>query len=327
MSGFLALLDDVAALTRLTAASLDDIAANAARAGAKTMGVVIDDAAVTPAYVTGVHADRELPMIGRIALGSLRNKLLLAPVLLFLSWFFPPAITGLLLVGGAYLCFEGAEKVWHALAREHDQEIDADLSPGDPARLEEERVRGAIKTDFILSAEIMTVALSVIAAPAIWIQAAALVAVGVLVTAGVYGVVAIIVKLDDAGLFMARAGRLALTRAVGRGMVKSLPAVLQTLSIIGTAAMLWVGGSIVLHSLHVLGLPAPSEWIAQLATAAASMAPSTAAAVVNWLITALCDGVAGLALGVLVMLGALRVFSPLWRRLSRRGQATPSHDP
>ncbi|GHE65186.1 hypothetical protein GCM10019059_26140 [Camelimonas fluminis] len=313
MSGLLALLDDVAALTRLTAASLDDIAANAAKAGSKTLGVVIDDAAVTPAYVNGVHASRELPMIGRIALGSLRNKVALAPALLFLNWFYPPAITALLLVGGAYLCFEGAEKIWHVLAPGADHAVSDDMSPGNPASLEQARVQGAIKTDFILSAEIMTVALSVITTPSPWLQAAALLAVGVMVTAGVYGAVAIIVKLDDAGLFMARAGRFAPTRALGRLMVRSLPAVLGTLSVIGTAAMLWVGGSIVLHSLHAFGLHAPADIIARMSAAAGGMAPGAAGAATTWITGAALDGVAGLALGLAIIPLTNHLVSPMLR--------------
>jgi len=315
MSGLLALLDDVAALTRLTAASLDDIAANAAKAGSKTLGVVIDDAAVTPAYVNGVHASRELPMIGRIALGSLRNKVALAPALLFLNWFYPPAITALLLVGGAYLCFEGAEKIWHALAPGADHAVSEDMSSGDPASLEQARVKGAIKTDFILSAEIMTVALSVITTPSPWLQAAALLAVGAMVTAGVYGAVAVIVKLDDAGLFMARSGRFAPTRALGRLMVKSLPFVLGALSAIGTAAMLWVGGSIVLHSLHVFGLHAPADVIARISAATGALAPGPAGPAVTWLAGAALDGVAGLALGLALVPLASRVAGPMLRLL------------
>ncbi|MGV2980703.1 DUF808 domain-containing protein [Camelimonas sp. ID_303_24] len=321
MSGLLALLDDVAALTRLTAASLDDIAANAAKAGSKALGVVIDDAAVTPAYVNGVHASRELPMIGRIALGSLRNKAALAPALLFLNWFYPPAITALLLVGGAYLCFEGAEKIWHLLAAGADHAVSGDMSPGDPASLEQERVQGAIKTDFILSAEIMTMALSVITTPSPWLQAAALLAVGVMVTAGVYGVVAVIVKLDDAGLFMARAGRLAATRALGRLMVRSLPWILGALSIIGTAAMLWVGGSIVLHSLHVFGLHAPADLIARTSTAAGALAPAAGGAAVTWLASATLDGIVGLALGLALVPLASRLLSPLLRLVTGRKPA------
>lgn len=318
MSGLLALLDDVAALTRLTAASLDDIAANAAKAGSKALGVVIDDAAVTPAYVNGVHASRELPMIGRIALGSLRNKVALAPALLFLNWFYPPAITALLLVGGAYLCFEGAEKIWHALAAGADHAVSGEMSTGDPASLEKARVQGAIKTDFILSAEIMTMALSVITTPSPWLQAAALLAVGVMVTAGVYGAVAVIVKLDDAGLFMARAGRLAATRALGRLMVKSLPWILGALSIIGTAAMLWVGGSIVLHSLHVFGLHAPADLITRTSTAAGALAPEAGGAAVTWLAGAALDGIVGLALGLALVPLASRLVSPLLRLVTGR---------
>ncbi len=160
MSGLLALLDDVAAIAKVAAASVDDIAAAASKAGVKAAGVVIDDAAVTPKYVHGFSADRELPIIWRIALGSMRNKLVvLLPALLALDHFLPQAITPLLMLGGAYLCFEGAEKVAHALAPHADDQVEADFDTKDPAHLEEEKVAGAIKTDFILSAEIMTIAL------------------------------------------------------------------------------------------------------------------------------------------------------------------------
>ncbi|MGB4828755.1 MAG: DUF808 family protein, partial [Paracoccaceae bacterium] len=204
MSGLLALLDDVAAIAKVAATSVDDVAAAAAEAGAKTAGVVIDDAAVTPKYIQGFSADRALPIIWRIALGSIRNKLVfLLPALLALDHFLPAAITPLLMLGGAYLCFEGAEKVFHALAPHADVEIEEDFDTKDPTRLEEEKVAGAIKTDFILSAEIMTIALSSISSPQFWMQAAALAIVGVGITAAVYGAVALIVKMDDIGLHIA----------------------------------------------------------------------------------------------------------------------------
>lgn len=318
MSGLLALLDDVAALTRLTAASLDDIAANAAKASSSAIGVVIDDAAVTPTYVHGVSAARELPMIGRIAIGSLRNKILLAPALLLMSWFWPTGISVLLLVGGAWLCFEGAEKVLHSLAPRGRNTAHDEEPQDDPARLEEARVSGAIKTDFILSAEIMTVALAAIGSPSIWMQAAALLAAGVFVTIAVYGAVAIIVKLDDVGLFMARAGRLAPTRATGRAMVKSLPVILTALTISGTIAMIWVGGGIVLHALHALGVHRPSDLAGQLSGAVASLSPNAAKPVVLWLVDAILAGLTGLVLGMLLVLLTAKILQPILRRLFSR---------
>ncbi|MCB2159474.1 MAG: DUF808 domain-containing protein, partial [Rhodobacteraceae bacterium] len=241
MSGLLALLDDVAAIAKVAATSLDDIAGAAAKAGTKVAGVVIDDAAVTPKYVQGFQANRELPIIGRIALGSLKNKLIiLLPAALLLSAFLPQAITPILALGGAYLCFEGAEKVFHALLPHADHEVEADFDVKDPAHLEEEKVAGAIKTDFILSAEIMTIALSAIPESGFLMEAAALAIAGAGITLVVYGSVALIVKMDDIGLFLARNARLGATRAFGRGLVVAMPRLMTALSTIGTAAMLWV---------------------------------------------------------------------------------------
>jgi predicted DNA repair protein MutK len=254
MSGLLALLDDVAAIAKVAAASIDDVAAAAGKAGAKAAGVVIDDTAVTPKYVHGFEAHRELPIIGRIALGSLKNKLLiLLPAALGLSAFLPAAITPLLMIGGAYLCFEGAEKVFHHVFPHADPAVEEDFATKDPAHLEEEKVRGAIKTDFILSAEIMTIALAAIPSPSFWMQAVTLAVVGAAITLAVYGSVALIVKMDDIGLYAARNGRTGAGRALGRGLVAFMPRLMTFLSTVGTAAMLWVGGSIVIHGMEVLG--------------------------------------------------------------------------
>jgi uncharacterized protein len=223
MSGLLALLDDVAAIAKVAAASVDDIAAAATKAGAKAAGVVIDDAAVTPKYVHGFSADRELPIIWRIARGSMRNKLVfLLPALLALDHFLPQAITPLLMLGGAYLCFEGAEKLVHAFAPRKPA-VEADFDTKDPLHLEEEKVAGAIKTDFILSAEIMTIALATIESPSFWLQAVTLAVVGIFITIAVYGAVALIVKMDDVGLHLAATGRTSGGRALGRGLVKAMP--------------------------------------------------------------------------------------------------------
>ncbi|MBJ2153301.1 DUF808 domain-containing protein [Paracoccus sp. IB05] len=316
MSGLLALLDDVAAIAKVAAASVDDIAAAAAKAGAKAAGVVIDDAAVTPKYVTGFKPERELPIIWRIALGSMRNKLLvLLPVLLALEAFLPVAITPLLMLGGAYLCFEGAEKLFHAVFP-HGDTAEADHAAGNETQLEEAKVAGAIKTDFILSAEIMTIALSVIDSPDFWMKAVVLAVVGALITVAVYGAVALIVKMDDIGLHMAATGRIGVTRAFGRGLVKGMPVLLGVLSVVGTAAMLWVGGNIVVHGLEVTHLWAwPYETIHHIATSAAS-AVSQAAGLVEWLVTAALDGVVGLILGTLLIPVATRGIAPLWRLVS-----------
>src|SRR5690606_27287147 len=216
MSGLLALLDDVAAIAKVAAASVDDVAGMAAKAGSKAAGVVIDDAAVTPKYVHGFEARRELPIIWKITKGSLFNKLvILLPAALLLNAFAPWLVTPLLMIGGAYLCFEGAEKVFHKLFPHADAEVEADLDVRDPAHLEEERVRGAIKTDFILSAEIMTIALAAIPGGSWWMEALTLAVVGVGITVAVYGAVALIVKMDDIGLYTAATARTGFGRAVG----------------------------------------------------------------------------------------------------------------
>ena len=317
MSGLLALLDDVAAIAKVAAASIDDIAAAAAKAGAKAAGVVIDDAAVTPKYVHGFEAKRELPIIWRIGVGSVRNKLLiLLPALLLLSYFLPLAITPLLMLGGAYLCFEGAEKVFHMVFPHADAEVAADFDTKDPTRLEEEKIAGAIKTDFILSAEIMTIALATVESPSFWMQAIILAVVGVLITVAVYGTVALIVKMDDIGLHMATYRRTAAARAIGRGLVAGMPVLMTVLSTVGTAAMLWVGGSIVLHGLEQTHLwPWPYETIHHVALAAAAAVPA-AAGFVAWAVQAAIDGVLGLGLGILLIPIATRVIEPLWSAVS-----------
>lgn len=225
MSGLLALLDDVASLVKLAAASVDDVAGQAAKAGAKAAGAAIDDAAVTPKYLRGFAPARELPIVWKIARGSLFNKLVfLLPAGLALANFAPWLIPPLLMLGGAYLCFEGAEKVAHALGvGKHHGGPDGSHQTKDPAHLEEKRVQGAIKTDFILSAEIMTIALSNIPPSNFWMEAATLAVVAVGITVVVYGAVALIVKADDAGLFMAQNGNFGVTRALGRGIVKGCP--------------------------------------------------------------------------------------------------------
>jgi uncharacterized protein len=317
MSGLLALLDDVAAIAKVAAASVDDIGAAAAKAGAKAAGVVIDDAAVTPKYVHGFEAARELPIIGRIALGSLRNKLLiLLPAALLLNAFAPWVITPLLMLGGAYLCFEGAEKVLHALLPHASHAVEAAHDVQDPAHLEEEKVAGAIKTDFILSAEIMTIAMAALPEGSLWQTAAALAVVGVVITVAVYGAVALIVKMDDVGLHLAATARTGGVRAFGRGLVKGMPVLMAVLSTVGTAAMLWVGGSIVVHGLEVLGQPWLYHTIHAIANAAAHAVPEAGAALA-WLVTAGLDGVFGLILGLAIIPLATRVIGPVLAALKR----------
>lgn len=312
MSGLLALLDDVAAIAKVAAASVDDIAAAAAKAGAKAAGVVIDDAAVTPKYVHGFEAKRELPIIWRISLGSLKNKLIiLLPAALLLSSFAPSWITPLLMIGGAYLCFEGAEKVFHILFPHADAEVAEDFDTKDPVHLEEEKISGAIKTDFILSAEIMTIALAAIPESNIWFEAITLAIVGTGITIAVYGTVALIVKMDDLGLFMAARGRLRTTRALGRGLVVGMPVLMSVLSTLGTAAMLWVGGSIIIHGMEELGLPWLGHTIEGWAVAVRHAVPA-ATGFVEWGVKAAIDGVLGLALGIALIPLATRVIGPLF---------------
>ncbi len=323
MSGLLALLDDVAAIAKVAASSVDDIVGAAAKAGAKAAGVVIDDTAVTPTYATGFAAERELPIIGRIAVGSLKNKLLiLLPIALLLSAFLPGAIVPLLTLGGAYLCFEGAEKVLHIFFPHIDPEVAQDYDVANPTHLEEQKVAGAIKTDFILSAEIMTIALGAIPDSAFWIEAITLALVGIMITVLVYGSVALIVKMDDIGLYLARKSRLALVRALGRGLVIGMPPFLSFLATLGTAAMLWVGGSMVVHGAEVFGFPAPAhafDHIAELAAHAAPMAQEF----VQWAVKAALDGVVGLILGLALIPLATKLIAPLIARLT--GQQNAAH--
>lgn len=313
MSGLLALLDDVAGIAKVAAASVDDVVAAAGKAGAKTAGVIIDDAAVTPKYVQGFAPARELPIIWRIARGSIFNKIiLLLPVALLLANFAPWLITPLLMVGGSYLCFEGAEKIFHVLFPHGSQVIEKDMKNRDPGHLEEQKVKGAIKTDFILSAEIMTIALAAIEAPNIWMQAATLAVVGLGVTVAVYGSVALIVKMDDVGLFLAGNAPTPVGRGLGRGLVRAMPVVMKLLSTIGTAAMLWVGGSIIIHGLEVLGYGALQHQIYDWAKAIAYSVPDQWSAAVKWLSKATMDGILGLAWGLFLIPLATKVLMPLF---------------
>jgi predicted DNA repair protein MutK len=303
-TGLVALLDDVAGIAKLAASSLDDVGAAAGKASSKAAGVVIDDAAVTPRYVVGLTPDRELPIIAKIAKGSLRNKLIfLLPIALLLSALAPWALTPCLMVGGAYLCFEGAEKIFEAIWEHHDQEAEA-IATLSSAELEQEKVSGAIRTDFILSGEIMAISLASVADKPLLEQAIVLAVVAVLITAGVYGVVGLIVKMDDIGLRIAR-GSSPLARAVGGGLVHTMPVLMRALSIIGTAAMLWVGGGILVHGLEEFGLKGLPHFIHHLAEGVGG------GPVVAWAVNAVGAGIVGLAVGgvitaVVLSIGRLR---------------------
>lgn len=319
--GLVALLDDIATLAKVAAASVDDVAAHAAKAGAKAAGVVIDDTAVTPRYVTGFSPARELPIIGRIALGSLKNKLIiLLPAALALSLLLPEAITPLLMIGGAFLCYEGAEKVYefffpHAA---HEHEANLESVAIDARSFEEERIASAIKTDFILSAEIMAISLAAIPSDSAVQQAAILAVVGIGITAGVYGAVALIVKADDLGLALAAAAPESRTaaplRMTGRAIVLAMPYLLNALGIIGTAAMIWVGGGIILHGLEAYGLGWPSHALHAAGAAVAGAMPF-ARPVFAWLIEAAGAGAVGFVVGLLAIPVTSHVLGPLWRQV------------
>lgn len=296
--GLVALLDDIAALARIAAASVDDVAAGAAKAGAKAAGVVIDDAAVTPQYVSGADPSRELPMIKRIFWGSLRNKLLIIlPALLLISAFIPGVIPFILMLGGTYLCYEGAEKVWHKFFGHHEAEEDkpaVDRGPEAEAKV----TKGAITTDFILSCEIMVIAMNEVAAESLWVRAIILVVVALVITVAVYGAVALIVKMDDIGMHLA-AKDSAGSQRFGEMLVRGMPAVLAAITFIGTIAMLWVGGHIMLQGANDLGWHLPYDLVHVLEK------PFVGIPVVGgflaWLVNTLCSAVLGLAWGLVVM--------------------------
>jgi predicted DNA repair protein MutK len=311
-SGLIALLDDVATIAKLAAASVDDVGFAAGKASTKAAGVVIDDTAVTPRYVVGLAPERELPIIWKIAVGSLRNKLLvLLPAALLLTAFAPFLITPLLMLGGAYLAFEATEKILEKLLHEHEHEEQLVDAMVDPAELEKLQVKGAIRTDFILSAEIMAIALASLGPMPLPTAAAALVAVAFAITAGVYGVVGIIVKLDDVGLHMAeRRNRSA--RAFGDALVHIVPKLLTALSGIGTAAMLWVGGGILLHGLEELHVAeAVTRWVHHFAESTGDAAGSFGA-LLKWLVNALAGAATGLVIGGII--------AAIVRRLTKRPQ-------
>jgi predicted DNA repair protein MutK len=328
--GLLALLDDVVAIAKVAAASLDDVTGQAVQVGGKAAGVVIDDAAVTPRYVVGFAAERELPIIARITVGSLKNKLvILLPASLALSAFAPWAITPLLMAGGAFLCFEGYEKVHHMVVGEHEASEQEAVSAVDAKSLEDEKVAGAVRTDMILSAEIMAISLAAVAEDTLWMKAVVLAAVAVMVTVGVYGAVALIVKADDAGVSLAQNRRpvasllglraapgepggadralAPLTAALGRGLVRGMPSLLSALSVIGALAMLWVGGGILVHGLAHYGQDTIEHALHHAGEVAAGFAPVGAGAVA-WLVNATGAGVLGIAVGA--------VIAAVWTRLS-----------
>lgn len=297
-SGLVALLDDISVIAKAASASIDDIGVAAGKAGTKTAGVVIDDAAVTPSYVTGLSPARELPIIWKITKGSLRNKLLfLLPGALLLSEFLPSAIIWLLMLGGAFLCYEGAEKVMEKLgAEKHGKTLEDEIA--DPVAFENKRVAGAIRTDFILSAEIMAIALNEVADETLFLRGAVLAVVAIVVTVAVYGAVGLIVKIDDIGLYLTKQANAA-KQAFGRFLLRFVPKLLATLSIVGTIAMLWVGGGIIVHGTHEVGFHAIYDIVHGAEYAVAGMTGGLGG-VLGWVTYAALSAVVGLVLGTAI---------------------------
>lgn len=297
-SGLAALLDDIAGIAKIAAASIDDVGMAAGKAGSKAVGVVVDDTAVTPGYAMGFTPDRELPIIWKIARGSFRNKLLfLLPGAIALSAFAPWAVTPLLMTGGAYLCFEATEKIIEAFGQ-HDEHEDLEELALSSADLEAAKVAGAVRTDFILSAEIMAIALADVSDQPLAIQAAALAVVGVLITVAVYGVVGLIVKMDDIGLHLARQGQ-PLLRRLGRMLLHAMPPLLRGLTIVGTAAMLWVGGGILVHGLEHFHLDAVPSLVEGFSHWAGRV--PVVGAVTEWLGFAVGSAVVGFLIGGVIV--------------------------
>ena len=289
--GLLALLDDVALIARQAAASVDDIAGMTAKTSTKAAGVVIDDAAVTPQYVSGVTPSRELPMIWRITKGSLRNKLVfILPIALLLNAFAPWALTPILMLGGAYLVFEGAEKIVHKLSSDGDEQ--AEQAANKSEQDEDNLVNSAIRTDLILSTEIMVISLDEVKDQPVWMEAAVLIAVGIFLTVAVYGAVALLVKIDDIGRGMIERGN---APKLGRGLVKAMPYVLSAIGVIGTIAMLWVGGHLIVRGLdEVFGWHWPHEIIAKGQEAVGGGA-------LGWMVETGISMIVGLIVGFIVL--------------------------
>jgi len=317
--GLVGLLDDVAALAKLAAASIDDVGVAAGKASAKAAGVVIDDTAVTPQYVQGLAADRELPIIKKIAIGSIRNKLLfIVPTVLLLNEFLPFVIGILLIFGGLFLCYEGAHKIIHALIKHDDHDHDLPAPVKGP-EAEKETVTGAIRTDFILSGEIMVIALDGIqddnANASFWFLAAIMVVVAILITVVVYGMVAAIVKMDDVGLRMMQTDSES-SQKLGRGLVAFMPVLLKWLTVIGTGAMLWVGGHILVVGAHDLGWDWPEDFIhdaEELVNGVGGIG-----GLLGWLVNTGLSAVLGLIVGSVVA-------TIVDKAKEARGGATPEH--
>ncbi len=305
-TGLFALLDDVAALVKASAASIDDVPAQVAKTGGKVSGIIIDDAAVTPKYVVGLDPARELAIIYHIAKKSLINKLLyLGPAAIVLGYFAPWAIQPLLMLGGAYLCYEGYEKV-HSIFAHHDTAVDTDdeIEEITPEELEKIRKDSAVRTDFILSAEIIAITYANVAAQTFLNKVIVLFVVAIAITIAVYGFVGLIVKADDFGLYLAKIRNRRSLRTFGRGIVRMMPGFLVVLGYIGTAAMLWVGAEIIAH-----GIPPAHHALEDLQSSLADMP------VAAWFAKAFVAAIGGLALGFVIDM-AIRLGIDLKSRLS-----------
>ncbi|MBY4572732.1 ABC transporter [Gordonia paraffinivorans] len=302
--GLVALLDDIATLTRAAAASLDDIGAAAGKASVKAAGVVVDDTAVTPRYVDGFTPDRELPIVRKIAFGSIRNKLLIIlPIAMVLSEFLPDALPYLLIAGGLFLSYEGAEKVWEAITDHHEE---SGPERGGP-EFEKTMVRGAIRTDLILSAEIMVISLSSVEDEPFWTRLAVLIIVAFFITALVYGVVALIVKMDDVGLALARRES-GFSQTVGRGLVSAMPKIMAVLTVVGIAAMLWVGGHILIANVGEAGFHWPADQLHHLEHWFAELVHGGFGGFLSWTAGTVVSALVGLGVGAILV--ALLHFLP-----------------
>ena len=301
--GLVALLDDIATLAKVTASSIDDVAANAVKASSKAVGVVIDDTAVTPQYVSGLSTSRELPIIGKIARGSLINKLfIILPIALLLTWLAPQVLPFLLIVGGAYLCFEGGEKVLENLGwlpGHHEEHDEGGATSSE--ELEKGIVASATRTDLILSAEIMLVSMAGLSNETGIMRVAILIAVAFFMTFFVYGLVALLVKADDFGLHLAKDAikpednRPGPVDNVGRTIVRVMPHIFNAIGVVGTVAMLWVGGHLVIENLAEVGVP-----IFHHILGVAEHAVSAAGGFVTWLVETLLSGIFGVILGAVI---------------------------
>ena len=301
--GLVALLDDIATLAKVTASSIDDVAANAVKASSKAVGVVIDDTAVTPQYVSGLSPARELPIIGKIARGSLINKLfIILPIALLLTWLAPQILPFLLVVGGAYLCFEGGEKVLENLGwlpGHHEEHDEGDATSSE--ELEKGIVASATRTDLILSAEIMLVSMAGLGGETGIMRVAVLIAVAFFMTFFVYGLVALLVKADDFGLHLAKDAikpednRPGPVDNVGRTIVRVMPHIFNVIGVVGTVAMLWVGGHLVIENLAEVGVPVFHHILE-----VAEHAVSAAGGFVTWLVETLLSGIFGVILGAVI---------------------------